>query len=364
MINPDWLQRDSLITHSADLRQFIDFREATLPNGLRVIDAHNSSGLAFSVLPDRGLDIWSATFNGLSLTWLAMGSPFPPDVGQSWLRMFNGGLMVTCGLTHAGPPESDPITDGGRDIHGLYSAMRAFNVAVTGGWDDAAGNYVLELRGSVAEGALSNEQLWLERVYRLVLGEPTITWHDRITNTGIQSDPLMVLYHVNFGYPLVQAGTQLHSPYQAVAPRDDEARKGESTWPTYEAAHPDYLEQVFFHHVKADTVGHTRVALAQDDFGVELAWDTGALPYLTQWKNTRRGFYVCGVEPGNCIPEGQVAARDSGRLVMIEPGQSVEYEVSLRVLDNAEAVQKSRDHIDMLRMEGVPAADVNLTGYV
>lgn len=363
MLTPDWLQKDVLTAHSADLRQFIDFRESTLPNGVRIIDAHNSSGLTFSVLPDRGLDIWSAAFNGLPLTWLAMGSPFQPDVGQSWLRTFNGGLLVTCGLTHAGPPLDNPITDGGYEIHGLYSSMRAYNVAITGAWDDDADTYVLELRGTVAVGALSREQLRLERVYRLRLGEPVIEWRDRVTNTGIQSDPLMVLYHINFGYPLVRAGTQLHTSYEVVLPRDAEARKGEKTWPVYEAADPAYLEQVFFHHLHADADGYTRVALAHDDFGVELAWHTGTLPYLTQWKNTRRGFYVCGVEPGNCIPEGQIAARDSGRLVMIEPGQSFEYGVALRVLGDAAAVQQSRDTIDELRIEGTPVAGVDLNGY-
>jgi hypothetical protein len=364
MLNPDWLNRDLLEAHSADIHQFIDYRQSTLPNGVRLIEATNSSGLSFTVLPDRGLDIWSATYNGLPLTWLAAGSPYQPDVGQSWLRVFNGGLLVTCGLTHAGPPESEPITDGGKDIHGLYTFMRATDVAVIGGWDDDAGTYVMELRGTVMVGALSREQLRLDRVYRLRLGEPTIEWQDRVTNVGIQSDPLMVLYHVNFGYPLVWAGTQLHTPYHVVTPRDAEAQKGVETWPVYEAAEPDYLEQVFFHHVNADADGNTRVALAHDAFGIELVWNTGPLPYLTQWKNTRTQFYVCGVEPGNCIPEGQVAARDSGRLVMIEPGQSYEFGMAINVLDGADAVQQSRDQIDELRMEGTPAAGCDLRGYV
>ena len=364
MLPSEWLTRDLIESYSANIHQFIDFRQSTLPNGMRLIEATNSSGLSFTVLPDRGLDIWSATYNGVPLTWLSAGSPFSPDVGQSWLRVFNGGVLVTCGLTHAGPPESEPITDGGKDIHGLYTFMRATDVAVTGGWDDDAGTYVMELRGSVMVGAFFGEQLRLDRIYRLRLGQPTIEWRDRVTNVGIQSSPLMVLYHVNFGYPLVREGTQLHTPYHVVAPRDEDAKKGVDTWPVYEAAQAEYPEQVFFHHVNADADGNTRVALAHDDFGIEMVWNTDTLPYLTQWKNTLRNFYVCGVEPGNCVPDGQVAARESGRLVMIEPGQSTEYGMALNVLAGAGAVQQSRDQIDELRMEGTPAAGCDLAGYV
>jgi galactose mutarotase-like enzyme len=355
MLGIDWLRRELVESHSLDMRQFIDFRQSTLPNGMRIVEAYNASGVSYTILPDRGLDIWSATYNGAPLAWLALGSPYPPDRGQSWLRQFNGGLLATCGLTHAGPPETQPITDGGRDLHGLYSQLPAYGVAVRRAWQDD-GRYVLELGGTVSETRLFGEQLRLERTYRLTLGEPVIEWSDRVTNAGDLPMPLMVLYHINLGYPLIRQGTQFHSAYEAVYPRDAEARKGADRWPHYEAATPRYAEQVYWHHVKADGDGRTVAALLQDDFGLQFEYDTTQLPYLTQWKNYRQGIYVCGIEPGNCLPEGQVAARDTGRLVMIEPGEIQEFAVRLTVLDGTEAVQQSRDEIDQLRLEGMPAA--------
>ena len=50
----NWLDRAALDRHSVDRRQWMDFREAVLPDGQRIIDAYNSSGLTFTVLPDRG----------------------------------------------------------------------------------------------------------------------------------------------------------------------------------------------------------------------------------------------------------------------------------------------------------------------
>ena len=91
-----------------------------------------------------------------------------------WLRQFNGGLLTTCGLTHAGPPEKQPITDGGRDLHGLYSRLRANEVAIRGAWGGES--YVMDLTGVVSESTLFGEQLRLKRTYRLVLNTPIITW--------------------------------------------------------------------------------------------------------------------------------------------------------------------------------------------
>src|SRR5512147_586580 len=104
------LSRSVVEAHSIDLRQFIDFRQSTLATGQRVIDAYNASGLTFTLLPDRGLDVWLASYNGRPLTWISQNAPLAPDFGASWLRQFNGGILVTCGLRHAGPPERDART--------------------------------------------------------------------------------------------------------------------------------------------------------------------------------------------------------------------------------------------------------------
>jgi hypothetical protein len=205
--------------------------------------------------------------------------------------------------------------------------------------------------------------LRLERTYRLTLGEPVITWSDRVTNTGDVPVPLMVLYHINLGYPLIREGTQFHSPYEAVYSRDEEARKGYDRWPTYDAATPRYAEQVYWHHVKADETGQTVAALLNDDFGLQFEWNTIQLPYLTQWKNYRQGIYVCGIEPGNCLPEGQVAAWNKGRLVMIEPDAIHDFACKLTVLASADARQQSRDQIDQLRLEGAPVSGCKLDDY-
>ena len=349
---------EQLEQHSLDARQFLDFRESFLPNGMRIVEAYNGSGLTFTLLPDRGLDIWSAHYKGIPLTWLSVGSPHPPDFGTTWKRQFNGGLLVTCGLTHVGPPETDAETGEQRDLHGLYSRLRASDISIS-----RDGVSAVHLSGVVREAELFGEQLELVRWYTLNLGEPTIHLTDVITNVIDQPAPLMVLYHFNVGYPLVREGAVLVAPDAAVYPRDAAAAAGIDRWAEYDAASPGYAEQVFYHHVHADADGMSEVALLHDDFGLSVRWHAAALPYLTQWKNTRQGFYVSGIEPGNCVPEGRNAARASGRLYMLQPGESQTFHCRLTVLEGAAAVEQARERIAALAANGTPVSGCQLDDY-
>lgn len=363
MTNTAW-DRDTLEKHSVDMRQFVGFRQSALPDGGRIVEAYNGSGLTFTVLPDRGLDIWTAHYNGLPLTWISQNAPQPPDSGQSWLRQFNGGMLVTCGLTHAGPPETDDQTGEFRDLHGRYSRLRAQDVNASGAWvgTGESARYIAELTGTVSEAVLFGEQLRLRRRYALGLGQPSISISDQVTNVGDTPAPLMVLYHFNFGYPLVRAGTEL-AVASKVYPRNARAREGLASWEVYEGPTPGFEEQVFFHHVWAGRDQYALAALLNADFGLKVEWQTPALPYLTQWKNTRQNIYVCGVEPGNCIPEGLNAARRNGRLVMLQPGETQSFRCVLTVLDGADAVRDCRSAVESARQIGEPVSNCRLDDF-
>lgn len=346
--------------HSLEMRQFIDFRAATLPGGMRVIDAYNSSGLTFTLLPERGLDLWLAAYNGRPLTWISQGAPHAPDFGASWLRLFNGGVLVTCGLRHAGPPETDERNGELRDLHGDYTRLRAGTLAARGVWQ--GDRYVMELTGVVTESTFFGDQLRLTRTLRMALGEPAVEIVDVVKNLNDTPTPFMLLYHFNFGYPLVQEGVQLYSASAQVYPRDLPARAQSAHWNKYGAPVARHQEEVFFHQVYTGDDGVALAALAGDDFGLQIEWDTQCEPYLTQWKNYRRGMYVCGVEPGNCIPEGQNAARRSGRLVTLAPGEQHAFRNKLTVLPDANAVAAMKARVDTLLRTGVPV-NISLGDY-
>lgn len=356
--------RSAIEQHSVDIRQFIDFRQATLVDGQRVIEAYNSSGLTFTLLPDRGLDIWLAAYNGRPLTWTSQNAPQVPDSASGWLRKFNGGLLVTCGLTHTGPPENDALTGEARGLHGRYTFQPAREISTTGEWVvvDGVEKYELRLTGVIAEAILFGEQLRVERTYKLTLGEPTIELVDVVRNIGDLATPLMLLYHCNFGYPLVAEGTRLHVAGARVYARDEAAVPGLDQWPDYDAPQPGYAEQVFFHHVKTGADGWSEAILA-GEVAVALQWDAAALPYLTQWKNTRTGVYVCGVEPGNCVPEGQNASRVAGRLPILEPGEVGQFGLRITALADAAAMNVGLARLETLQATGQAVAGCQLDDF-
>ena len=362
MLDGKWLQRAQIERHSADLRQFMDFRQVTLVDGSRLIEAYNSSGLTFSILPDRGLDMWLAHYKGIPLTWISQGSPRAPDFGQTWLQQFNGGLLTTCGLMHVGPPETDSETGEFRDLHGRYSRLPAHDVYIQRTWEDKT--YAVTLTGTIPQVALHGEQLLMERSYRLVLGEPAVHVSDKVTNLADTDVPLMILYHFNFGYPLVCAGAQLSTASEVIYARDATAQAGFSQQSVYNEAAANYAEQVFFHVVKADAEGNSRCFIGHEDLGVEIEWQTQTMPFLTQWKNTRYKSYVCGIEPGNCIPEGQSTAKANGRLEMLEPGTSREFACTISVLNGAWVVKDCRQRIADLRRGGELTTSHRLDNYI
>jgi Domain of unknown function (DUF4432) len=352
--------RDALEKHSVDMRQFCDFRQSTLPNGMRIIEAYNAAGLHFTILPDRGLDIWTAHYKGVPLTWVAQGSPFAPDFGQSWLRQFNGGLLTTCGLTHAGPPERDDLTGDARDLHGNFTRLVAHDISISSAWE--GDTYFVKLEGSIAEASLFGSQLLLRRTYVLRLDQPTIHFYDTVINKSDAESPLMLLYHINLGYPLIRKGTRLLASSDVFA-RDDEARQGIESWHAYDGATAGYREQVFFHKVETEH-DKSLAALVNDDIGLSFEWDATALPYLTQWKNVREGIYVCGIEPGNCIPEGQNAARKNERLHMLGAGEERFFgDVRLSVLDGADAMHTTSEAIMRLSQVGTTVKHCKLDDF-
>ncbi|MFO7634823.1 MAG: DUF4432 family protein, partial [Caldilinea sp.] len=193
-------------------------------------------------------------------------------------------------------------------------------------------------------------------------GEPTVEIVDVVENRYDTPAPLMLLHHFNFGYPLVQEGVELHVAHNAVTPRDMQAASAFHDWPHYHCATPRHLEEVFFHQVLVDEEKKALAVLASEQFGIALEWDATHEPYLTQWKNYRSGTYVCGVEPGNCLPEGQNRAQRYGRLVHLAPGERHLFHNRLTVLDGADAVTDARARVDAYSKHG-RAVDISLADY-
>ncbi len=275
--------RRELESYTGDLRQIADIRLATLDDGaergVRVADVRTGSGLDFTVMLDRAMDIGNTVYNGIPIAWhsgtgAAHPSRFEPSA-RGWLRTFPGGLLALCGLTQAGAAsEPDPENGEALTLHGRIGNTPAHDVRIERVWDGEE-RWTLRLSGIVDEANLFHHRLRLERTLEITPGEPQITIQDRVRNMGGEAAPLMMLYHCNFGWPLLSPDSELISPADEVTPRDAAAEPGIGSWNTMQAPTPGYAEQVFFHKiVPTDTPQVAALLNCPLGLGIEVIFDS------------------------------------------------------------------------------------------
>jgi len=185
----------------------------------------------------------------------------------------------------------------------------------------------------------------LKRKISCPYGENKIRIHDCIENLGFKSEALMLLYHFNMGYPLLDEDAVLLSPTKAVMPRDSEAAKGVHSWQQMQPPTHGYAEQVFYHDLKTDADGNTCVAIVNHrlELGVALHFNKNQFFNLTQWKQMGEGEYVLGIEPCNCYVGGRLDPRNRNILEYLEPGESKNFDIEVAIVtgsDHVNALEK------------------------
>jgi hypothetical protein len=300
--------------------------------GVRAFDVENSSGLRIQVLADRALDIGAASYKGINLCWhspagFANPAFYEPE-GDGWLRTFGGGLLVTCGLTNVGPP----ATENGRSYgqHGRIGNIPAEKVSYGGAWQDD--RYLLTVSGQIRQGVLFGENLIMHRAISMALGEPKIEIETVIENAGFEPSPLMLLFHCNFGWPLIDSGTKLAGNFVNIKPRDEEAAKNQENALTFEGPAPGYKEKVYF---LAPSENNPRISLVNEKLPltVSFQYNREELTHLTEWKMMGQGAYVVGIEPGNCHPISITEARKKNDLQFIAPGEKKRFALTIEVME-------------------------------
>jgi len=311
--------------------------------GIRAVDFRTTRGLEFTVLLDRGMDISEARYKGMSLCWRSCAGDVAPAFydarGQEWLRTFFGGLLTTCGLTQVGAP----CTDEGEELglHGRISCTPAERVSCSEEW--SGDQLELKVSGMVREARLFGQHLEMHRTIAARADGAGLVLRDRIVNAGARRSPVMLLYHINTGFPLLDEGAELVLPTTNVQPWDEESEKEKEDYAHVHAPRSGYQEKVYLHTMQADARGLVTCALINrrlnGGLGLKLRYRSSELPCFTQWRMLGEREYVTGLEPGNCVPLGRAAERAAGRLVELEVGQEITGGFELEVVEGSEALE-------------------------
>jgi galactose mutarotase-like enzyme len=327
--------------------------------GVRAVELRTAAGLELEILVDRALDLGVARHRGVPFGWRSGNGFRHPGLhehndegGLSWLRALDG-LLVSGGLDHtlfggevdAGTyryPPKETVTHG---LHGRLTAIPGRLLEAGEVWD--GDRCVLRVRGEVVQATSFGEHLRLTRTIEVDFDGLEIRLDDVVDNLGFERTPHMFLYHLNFGWPVVDERTEFLAPIDETVWRSDSVTDQGVSYRTLPAPQPGFVEQVFEHRLVADEAGRHRVALVTGEgtFGVEVAWDARTMPCFFQWQNLRSGQYAVGLEPSTHHVAGDAAAREDGSMTWLEHGESRSYSTTIRVLDGADAVQTCRTAI-------------------
>ncbi len=356
--------RSELMRHLGDISQLARILPVRIQDGredqVLSYEVKTGSGLNYSVIASRGLDISSASYCGCSLAWRSATSDSHPaffdhegEDGKGWLRSFAGGLVTTCGLSQVGATCIDKGQKLG--LHGRINNTPAYQVSYSGAWD--GDDYLLSITGKMREATVFGENLELTRTIQSRLGSNRIDIHDQVENLGYISAEHMMLYHINIGFPLVTAKSLFIAPSINVEPRDERAKSGLQTHHLMQLPDPAYAESVYFHTFSGDlsTVNTAIVnpnlkINGSNGLGIKCTFSPEQLPRFTQWKMMGSGTYVVGMEPSNCSVLGRAFERANGSLLFLEPGEIKNYDIILEVIFEDEISELMQESENVKRM--------------
>lgn len=322
--------------------------------GVTLIEVDNGH-LVFTVIPTRGMSILQARAGDITLGW---DSPVKQIVnpafidlqargGLGWLDGFNE-MLVRGGFEWSGHPGMDG--EHRLTLHGRAGNTPASRVEIG---VDPEPPHRIRVLGQVREATFkfADFDMWTE--ISTQPGSAAFQVSDRLTNRSDYEREFQILYHGNFGPPLLEENAVFVAPVQEVSPFNEYAAGNLEHWATYRGPTPDFDEQVYALRPYADDHNRTTTMLhnAAGDRGVTLRYRVDQLPCLTLWKNTdtRKQGYVTGIEPGSSFPYNRAIERKAGRVPTLAPGASREFTLDYTVLADGDEVAAVHDEIADIR---------------
>ena len=337
------------------LRPLVDaFEINTLTEGLSAgveVVTVKAGRLEIQLLPTRGMSIWKASYDDEEIGWKSpVRGPVHPSFvplaepsGLGWLDGFDE-LLVRCGLESNGAPEFGENGQLLYPLHGRIGNKPAADVKIT--VDDETGE--IEISGIVYETRFHFLKARLKSTLKTKKDAAGFQIIDEVTNLSASPAEIQMLYHVNFGTPLLDGGSKVVAPIKELVPRNDHAATGIGNWDNYSAETPGFEEQVYFATLHSEDDGSTMSLLknAHGTRGAVLKFNSKQLPCFTVWKNTTavEDGYVTGIEPGTNYPNPRSFEGEKGRVIKL-PGKGAvtlnldfEYCASETAVDAAETV--------------------------
>ncbi len=339
--------------------------------GVDVIEIDNGR-LRLMLVPTRGMSILRVDSGDVRLGW---DSPVKEVVhpqfirldsrgGLGWLEGFNEWL-VRCGLEWAGHPGKDQFQNNvGEEVeldltlHGKIGNIPASEVEVV---IEAGPPPRIVVRGLVEEHMFYGPKLSLWTSISMEIGGNTFRVEDAVMNHGAHDQEFQIIYHANFGPPLLEPGSQFLGAVERVTPFNARAAENVADFASYTGPRPGFIEQVYCLHPLADTVGQGMIMLqnALGDRAVSMAFPVAQLPCVTLWKNlaAEAEGYVTGLEPGTGFPATRRRERAAGRVPKLKAGETRHFALEVAIHVNRAEVAAAAARVRAIQGDRPVALD-------
>jgi galactose mutarotase-like enzyme len=332
----------------------------------------NNGKLEITLVPTRGMGVLRAQLGDVRLGW---DSPVKDVVHPQWINLQSrGGLgwldgfnewLCRCGLENNGGPGPDKFINNVGDeatmeltLHGKIANLPAQEVEVL---VDREPPFRIRVRGRVDEKMFYGPKLELETEISTEPGASSFRIADVITNRGDQEQEFEILYHANFGPPLLEAGATFLAPIERVTPMNERAAQAIAGYPKYLGPTAGFIEQVYCLRPLADAAGRSLAMLRNraQDRAVSMAYSIRELPYLTLWKNTAAEAegYVTAIEPGTNFPNHRRIERKLGRVPKLAPGARHRATIDFAIHVGAPEVKRAANQITSIQADRKPVID-------
>ena len=332
-----------------------------LQEGVQVVEVNNGK-LCYAILPTRGMGIWKGQCGDISLGWDSpVKDPVNPAFinlqdrgGLGWLKGFNE-WFVRCGLNSMGAPGMDTVLDNSGNefdvpltLHGNIANVpaRAVSVEVT--------DQAVIVKGEVDETMMLGPALRLNTEIHTEFGSGKMTIIDTVTNLGNNPQEHEMLYHINYGAPLLEKGSRMVAPFKQVAPRDPHSVEGIDTFDEYGAPQIGFVEQAYKYELAGKRGSRETMTMLRNATGDKaslLRFTLKDFPCFTLWKNTagKADGYVTGLEPATSYPNSRRFEREKGRVITLAGGESRTTTLSIEALDTKKAIKAAEAEIKTLQ---------------
>lgn len=353
-----YLSRQDYMRRVGDAGQAFGIRAVEYAAGkrslIRAYEVEPASGLRFTVAESKGLDLLSLSYRGVPFSFITKASISSPwiadEQGMAYRGSLGAGFMYTAGLSNVG----GPCEEGGfyHYAHGALKNLPAENVSWRTDWD--GDDCTLRIGGDVRDAQFFGRNLLLHREISARVGEKRLFIEDAIENQGFSAEQLMLLYHMNLGFPILDADAVLYAPVAAREALTPHTRAHDADYARMVPPIDNHEEYLHALTLKSGADGRTLCAVYNPrlNLGLYLRYNVDPLRYLIEWKCMSSGDYALGVLPSTCKPLGRSADRACGEARALAPFEPLTAKLEIGVIDGAAELGALRAEIDRMRAGG------------